>query len=83
MDQPPKLLCDIPASLTFQQLLPCSFSRLKELFKLKNSLTALFFFFSFENAKNMCWMDDAKQRKKIRWPQENFFPSNMMGKINV
>ena len=64
MDQSPKLLCDRPASLTFQQMLLCSFSRLKELVKVKNGLTAWFLFFSFENAKNMGWTDDAKQRKK-------------------
>lgn len=80
MDQPPELLCDIPASLTFQQLLPCSFSRLKELFKLKNGSTALFFFFSFENAKNMCWTDDAKQRKKIRMASGEFFSFKYDGK---
>ena len=33
-----KLLCHIPASLTFQQLLQCSFFRLKELFKVKNTV---------------------------------------------
>ena len=80
MDQPPKLLCDIPAFLTFRQLLLCSFSRLKELFKVKNGLTALFLFFSFENAKNLGWLDNAKQRKKKRMASAEFFSFKYYGK---
>ena len=80
MDQPPILLCDIPAFLTFQQLLLCSFSRLKELFKVKNGLTASFLFFSFENAKNLGWSDDAKQRKKNRMALAEFFSFKYEGK---
>ena len=55
MDQPLKLLCDIPASFTFQQLLLCLFSRLKELFKVKNGLTVSFLFFLLKMPK--MWVD--------------------------
>ena len=68
MDQPPILLCDIPAFLTFQQLLLCSFSRLKELFKVKNGLTTSFLFFSFENAKIWVGRMTLNREKKIGWP---------------
>ena len=45
-DQPPKLLCDMQASLTFQQLLLLSsFFRLKELFHVNNGLTTSSLFF--------------------------------------
>ena len=43
-------------------LLLCSFFRLKELFQVKNGLTTSLLF--FENAKNLGWLDDTKQRKK-------------------
>ena len=46
-------------------LLPCSFFRLKELFKLKNGLTiSLLFVFIIDNAKNLSQSDDAKWKKK-------------------
>ena len=48
-------------------LLLCSFFRLKELFQVKNGLTTLLL---FENAKNLGWSDDAKQRKKREWPKK-------------
>ena len=44
----------------------CSFSRLKELFQVKNGLTMLLLFFL--SAKNLGRLDDAKQRKKRGWP---------------
>ena len=67
-DQPPKLLCDMQASLTFQQLLLLSsFFRLKELFHVNNGLKRLHSFF-LESAKNLGRSDDAKRRKKRGWP---------------
>ena len=51
--------------LFFSMLLLSSFFRLKELFQVKNGLTASLLFFSlFENAKNLGRSDDAKRRKK-------------------
>ena len=51
--------------LFFSMLLPCSFFRLKELFKLKNGLTiSLLFVFIIDNAKNLSQSDDAKWKKK-------------------
>ena len=53
-------------------LLLCSFLRLKELFQVKNGLTAslLFVLFCFFlNAKNLGRSDDAKRRKKRGWPK--------------
>ena len=49
-------------------LLLCSFFRLKELFQVKNGLTTSLLFFL--NAKNLGWLDDAKQRKKKGWPKK-------------
>ena len=54
--------------LFFSMLLLCSFFRLKELFQVKNGLTTLLLF-SFGNAKNLGWSDDAKRRKKRGWPK--------------
>ena len=51
--------------LFFSMLLLCSSFRLKESFKVKNSLTtSLLFFFFFENAKNLGRSDDNKRWKK-------------------
>jgi len=49
----------------FSLLLLCSLFRLKQLFKVKNGLTTLQFFF-LENAKTLGRSDDAKRRKKQR-----------------
>ena len=48
----------------------CLFFRLKELFQVKNGLTTLlhFFFFLFDNPKNLGRSDDAKRREKRGWP---------------
>ena len=48
-------------------LLLCSFFRLKELFQVKNGSTTLLLF--FENAKNLGWLDDTKQKKR-GWPKK-------------
>ena len=56
--------------LFFSMLLLCSFFRLKELFQVGNGLTTSLIFF-FENAKNLVWSDNAKQRKKRGWPYRN------------
>ena len=48
-------------------LLLCSFFRLKELFQVKNGLTTLLLF--FENAKNLGWLDDTKQKNR-GWPKK-------------
>ena len=53
--------------LFFSMLLLCSFFRLKELFQVKNGLTTLLLF--FENAKNLGWLDDTKQKKR-GWPKK-------------
>ena len=53
--------------LFFSMLLLCSFFRLKELFQVKNGLTTLLLF--FENAKNLGWLDDAKQKNR-GWPKK-------------
>ena len=42
--------------------------RLKELSQVKNGLTASLLFFCFENAKDLGRSDDAKRKKKRRWP---------------
>ena len=57
--------------LFFSMLLLCSFFRLKELFQVKNDLTATLFFFS-ENAKNLGRSDDVERRKKRGWPNINW-----------
>ena len=49
--------------LFLSMLLLCSFFILKELFEVKNGLTASLLFF-LENAKNLGRSDDAKRRKK-------------------
>ena len=56
--------------LFFSTLLLCSFFKFKELFQAKNGLTTSlrFFFFFLENATDLGWSDDAKQRRKRGWP---------------
>ena len=41
---------------------------LKELFQVKNGLTASLLFFFLEYAKNLGGSDDTKRRKKRGWP---------------
>ena len=53
--------------LFFSMLSLCSFFRLRELFQVKNGLTTLLLF--FENAKNLGWLDDTKQKKR-GWPKK-------------
>ena len=80
MDQPPILLCDIPTFLTFQQLLLCSFSRLKELFKVKNGLTASFLFFLLKMPKIWVGRMTLNREKKNRMALAEFFSFKYDGK---